>query len=295
MEPLFMGSGTPFVRSARRSGIRYFPCLLGAVLCSLLPARSPAQATAAMPDTRPYVVLVTNADQGIGYEFVRQYSERGWAVIATARDPRSAAELNALAGRWDSDVKVEKLDATSGQSVRALAARYKGQPIDLLINNMDLTGDIHAQDYRSFDFGVYDQIFDANAAAPLRVIGAFMDNVAASRQKRIMTLSSATGSIQLAHGGLLFYRSSKAALNMAIRTLSREVRQDPDPQRQALVFGLIDPGSMAGATAGDATSQTAIARLTPRESAEYCIAVIEGYTPVTSGSFLDRKGTALPW
>lgn len=295
-----MPSGILSGRAARRLGVLLVACaslLAGGTVMAQTPG------PAAVPDTSPYVVLITNADHGIGYEFARQYSERGWTVIATVRKPPATGELAALAGRWDSTIRVEPLDATSERSVRALAVRYQGQPIDLLINNMDLSGDPATQIYGHFDFREYDAIADANVKGPLRVIEALMDNVAASRQKKIMTLSSATGSIQLAHGGLLFYRSSKAALNMAIRTLSREVRQDPDPQRQALVFGLIDPGAMTGAmtgattdaTAGDATGQAASARLTPRESAEYCIAVIEGFTPATSGSFLDRKGTVLPW
>ena len=42
-------------------------------------------------------VLVTGANRGIGLEFVRQYAARGWRVIATARDPAGAHELQALA------------------------------------------------------------------------------------------------------------------------------------------------------------------------------------------------------
>lgn len=67
---------------------------------------------------------------------------------------------------------------------------------------------------------------------------------------------------ELTLGGQLFYRSSKAALNMAMRTLSKEV---PIPV------------------------------ITARESAENCITIIEGYTPDKSGLFFDYKGTELPW
>ena len=42
-------------------------------------------------------VLITGSNRGIGLEFVRQYAERGWRVIATCRAPERAADLNKLA------------------------------------------------------------------------------------------------------------------------------------------------------------------------------------------------------
>ncbi len=41
-------------------------------------------------------VLVTGANRGLGLEFARQYAEDGWNVLATARDPKSATELQAV-------------------------------------------------------------------------------------------------------------------------------------------------------------------------------------------------------
>ena len=42
-------------------------------------------------------VLITGANRGIGLELVRQYADRGWKVIATARNVAEANELNELA------------------------------------------------------------------------------------------------------------------------------------------------------------------------------------------------------
>ena len=42
-------------------------------------------------------VLVTGSNRGIGYEFVSQYAERGWSVIATSRSPHDDVELINLA------------------------------------------------------------------------------------------------------------------------------------------------------------------------------------------------------
>jgi len=266
--------------------MRRLSILVVIVLCvlTLPPAR-------AGDDAGPYTVLITGANRGIGYEFARQYAERGWAVIATARNPREASDLRALAAAHPA-VRIEKLDVTSDRSVRALARRYAGAPIDVLINNAGILGDINAQKYGTYDFEVYDKIIDVNTKGPMRMIEAFMDNVAMSRQKKIMNISSAVGSIEMTFPGQVFYRSSKAALNMVTRTLSKEVKRDPDPNRKALVFGLINPGVVDTGFA----KNVPIRMITARESVEKCIAVIENFTPAMSGSFIDyNKGTKLPW
>ena len=262
--------------------------LLGIIVWSAcLLAAMPARAA---DEAAPYTVLITGANRGIGYELARQYAERGWTVIATARKPRDAADLRQLAAGHP-NVSVEKLDVSSERSVRALAARYRGTPIDVLINNAGILGDINAQKYGSYDFDVYDEIVDVNWKGPLRMIEAFMDNVAGSRQKKIMNMSSAVGSIEMTFPGQVFYRSSKAALNMAIRTVSKEVKRDPDPKRKALIFGLINPGIVDTGFA----KNVPIPMITARESAEKCIAIIESYTPDKSGMFFDYKGAKLPW
>jgi len=257
---------------------------LGVIVLSLL---SLATATAAED---PYTVLITGANRGIGYELARQYAEQGWTVIATARSPRDAADLKKLAAERD-NVRIEKLDVTSDRSVRALAARLNGTPIDVLINNAGILGDIDAQKYGSYDFEVYDEIMDVNWKGPMRMVEAFMDNVATSRQKKIMNMSSAVGSIEMTFPGQVFYRSSKAGLNMAMRTLSKEVKRDPDPQRKALIFGMINPGIVDTGF----SKKLPIPMITAQESAEKVIAVIESYTPDKSGMFFDYKGTKIPW
>ena len=41
-------------------------------------------------------VFITGANRGIGLEFTKQYLERGWTVIATARKPEMAEDLKQL-------------------------------------------------------------------------------------------------------------------------------------------------------------------------------------------------------
>jgi NAD(P)-dependent dehydrogenase (short-subunit alcohol dehydrogenase family) len=236
-------------------------------------------------------VLITGANRGIGYALASQYAQRGWIVIATARDPRRAEELQALA-RADADVSIEQLDVTSDRSVRRLAKKYESRPIDVLINNAGILGDIPGQKPGSYDFEVFDEIMDVNVKGPLRMMQAFIDNVAASEQKKIMNISSAVGSIKLTFPGQAFYRASKAALNMTTRTLSREVKlPSADPRRKEIIFGLINPGIV---DTGFATG-VPVPMISAEESARYVVERIDGFTKENSGAFVDYKGGELPW
>lgn len=264
--------------------MKSLPALLAcALLLAVLVAPGPV---AAAP-----TVLVTGANRGIGFALAGQYAARGWTVIATARDPGGADELRALA-RASDNVRVEKLDVTSDGSVRRLAKKYAGQPIDVLINNAGILGDVPAQKLGAYDFEVFDAIMDVNVKGPLRMTEAFIDNVAASEQKKIVNVSSAVGSIKLTFPGQMFYRASKAALNMATRTLSREVKlPSADPRRKEIVFGLVNPGIVdTGFAKG-----VPVPMIQAEESARYVIERIDGLTKESSGAFFDYKGGELPW
>ena len=91
----------------------------GLVVLSL--AMMSSVATAALEAGKP-TVLITGANRGIGLEFVRQFSERDWNIIATARSPGKATNLQAFADA-DPNIIIEKLDVTDHPGIEALAAR----------------------------------------------------------------------------------------------------------------------------------------------------------------------------
>jgi NAD(P)-dependent dehydrogenase (short-subunit alcohol dehydrogenase family) len=91
-------------------------------------------ASAPMNAQQPSTVLITGSNRGLGLEFVKQYAAAGWNVIATARDVAGATELRELASRHPR-VTLEKLDLLDRAGIKALAAKYKGRPIDVLLNN----------------------------------------------------------------------------------------------------------------------------------------------------------------
>lgn len=236
-------------------------------------------------------VLITGANRGIGLELARNYSKRGWTVIATARKPGKADELNAIAQN-NPQVSVERLDVLDLEQVNALAEKYQGQPIDVLLNNAAILGAKEPQMLGNYDYDLFLRVMNTNVAGPLRMTQAFLENVAASEQKKIVAITSTQGSITLIRSATIqFYNSSKSALNMNMRAVSAAVKD------RGITVALISPGAvdtnmMRTALAG---SKFQMRLLTPAASAEAVINVIDQYGLELSGTFMSHKGSKIPW
>ncbi|MEO8225241.1 MAG: SDR family oxidoreductase [Gammaproteobacteria bacterium] len=251
-------------------------------------------------------VLITGSNRGIGLEFARQYAARGWTVLATTRSPAEAVELQRLAASHP-NVRVERLDITSDAEVAALASRYRGQPVDLLINNAALLEHIDRQVLGKLDYELFARAFAVNAIGPVRVTEALLGNVGASRLKKIVTLSSAAGSNGLlnAPANLYPYRSSKAALNLLMHNLALDVAS------RGIVVGLLNPGlvdtrGVLRLKPGDAPPEEfaalmplilagKIKLITTEASVTAMVKLIDGLSPAQSGVFLNYDGQTLPW
>jgi NAD(P)-dependent dehydrogenase (short-subunit alcohol dehydrogenase family) len=194
---------------------RVVTALLAVVLTGLLP--TPAQ-SAEEP-----TVLVTGSNRGIGLELARQYAERGWNVIATARKPEAADDLKAIQAEHPK-LLIVQLDVTDHERIDELAAEYQGKPIDILINNAGISGGHEKSKFGEMDLSVYPQVHAVNVVGPTKMAEAFLDSVAISDQKKIINITSGQGSIGRTWGCCSIYRSSKAALNMMMRPLVLQSR-----------------------------------------------------------------------
>ncbi len=236
-------------------------------------------------------VLITGSSRGIGFELAKQYAARGWGVIATCRNPSAAEELASLAAE-NPNVIIEELDVTDFAEMDALAERYAGIPIDVLINNAGILGGNDRQKFGRFEYDAFSEVMAVNVIGAVRMTEKFVDHVAQSDQKKVMNISSVVGSIEMTFGGQNFYRASKAALNMSMRTIAKELRRSDDPQRKKVIIGLIHPGVVAT----DFAKNVPIPMISPEESAAGVIMVIDSYTEVKqSGDFMSYTGTELPW
>jgi len=158
-------------------------------------------------------VLITGSNRGIGLEFVRQYADLGWNVIATCRKPEAAEALNELASGYD-NIVVERLDLLDHEGIDALAASYAEQPVDILLNNAGLMrGPDLEQMVGSIDYDEFDRFYRINVAGPLKVSEAFYKNVKQSDTKIMAALTTGKGERGIPVPGFSLYKSSKAALD----------------------------------------------------------------------------------
>ena len=185
----------------------------------------------------PGVALVQGASRGIGLHITRALlqDQRYRPVFATCRDPETSPELEALSLAW-SKLRVLRLDVLDEDTVSAASEEVKAQTprVDLLIN---CAGVLHEEgrvwpEKRLADVrvGAIETAFKVNALGTLLVARAFESVLRASRAARFAALSARVGSIgDNRRGGWYAYRSSKAALNMMIRTLAIEWLRLPRP------------------------------------------------------------------
>jgi NAD(P)-dependent dehydrogenase (short-subunit alcohol dehydrogenase family) len=223
-------------------------------------------------------VLITGASRGIGLEFTRQYAAGGWQVTATCRDPSTATPLLNLHG----DIATYPLDVTDAQQLADLVAELDGRPIDLLINNAGVIGD-RGEAVGKLDYDAWAKVLWINALAPIRIAEALADNVAASDRKAMLFLTSQLGSIANNSGGQYSYRSSKACLNAAVKTLSVELAG------RGITCLLVHPGWVRTDMGGSG------AVVSPGDSVAGMRALIDKLRPADNGRFVTYRGEELPW
>jgi NAD(P)-dependent dehydrogenase (short-subunit alcohol dehydrogenase family) len=228
-------------------------------------------------------VLITGASRGIGLELARQYTARGWQVLATCRSPETASSLQQLA-EGPNPPTIHQLDVTDPASISALAAALRGTPIDVLLNNAGIGGGRPAA-LGALDYARWQLVMETNLYGPVRTIEAFLPHVEASEQRKIIAISSSLGSTSTTTGGNYLYRTSKAALNMALRSIARDLAS------RGVLVALLSPGIVDT----DFTRGAQMPKISPETSASGLIATIEALTEADAGNFLRHNGQTVAW
>jgi NAD(P)-dependent dehydrogenase (short-subunit alcohol dehydrogenase family) len=162
------------------------------------------------------VALVTGANRGIGLEVARQLAERGFEVLAGARDPASVPDV-------PGDVRAVRLDVTDQGQVGAL--RREVGALDVLVNNAAILYDTW-ESVLTADLDVAREALETNTLGAWRVAMAFAPLLRASAHGRLVNVSSGAGALTGMRDGAPAYSLSKAGLNALTLMLADALRRD---------------------------------------------------------------------
>jgi NAD(P)-dependent dehydrogenase (short-subunit alcohol dehydrogenase family) len=234
-------------------------------------------------------VLVTGANRGLGLEMVRQYATVA-PVIACCRHPDKATALAQLAADFPGRVRVETLDVTDHTAIAELAEKLGGTPIDVLINNAGVIGPrepngsrLAEQLFGTINYDEWRRVIEVNVFGPMRIAEAFVGHVAASTEKKMIFVSSTTGSNVEGQYDVFAYCSSKAMLNKVVTMMARALRE------RGIICAAVCPGYAKTDLGGPG------AHIEVRDSISGLRQVIAGLTLGRSGSFTRYDGTPIAW
>jgi NAD(P)-dependent dehydrogenase (short-subunit alcohol dehydrogenase family) len=181
-------------------------------------------------------------------------------------------------------VTVYALEVCDHAQIERLAQSLSGESIDLLINNAGIYTTSPAGDFGNADYEAWMRAIRINTLAPLKMVQTFMPQIIRSSQKTTVTISSKMGSIaDNTSGGSYIYRSSKAAVNMIVKTLAIDLKS------ASIISVALHPGwvktDMGGANALISTT----------ESVTGMRNVISHLALADSGKFIAYDGRIIPW
>lgn len=218
--------------------------------------------------------VVTGANRGIGLEIVRQLAGRGERVFAACRS--ASKDLEAIG---KGVVVVSGVDVTSPSAAGEIERALGGANIDVLLHN---AGIMQVQGLDTVDADTLRKHYEVNAIGPLLLTKALLGRL--EKGSKVCFVSTRAGSIgDNGSGGNYGYRMSKAALNMAAVSLTRDLAP------RGILIGILHPGFIRTEMTGGFGNDD------PPVAAKGILARIDELTPERSGRFFHANGEELPW
>lgn len=228
-------------------------------------------------------VLITGANRGLGLEFCKQYAKDGWTVIACCRKPEQSTALKNLAQQY-AVIQIESLDVANFAHIDALSEKLSGTALDVLINNAGVYGDTQAKRFGQLDYETWTETLRINTLVPVKMAEAFLNQIRLGEKKLIANISSLMGSMaDNTSGGNILYRSSKAGLNAAMKSLSIDL------EPEAIGVLILHPGWVKTDMGG------ANAQIDTNESISGMRTVIANFSLAQSGQFVKYDGSLMQW
>lgn len=228
-------------------------------------------------------ILITGANRGLGLEFCNQYAQEGWNVLACCRNPENSKALTQLVQQF-SNISVLSLDVSDLTQIDALAKKLNGTVIDVLLCNAGVYGDEAGHGFGHLDYAQWQKNMTINVFAPVKLTEAFLPHLQRSALKKVVAMSSLMGSMaDNGSGGSILYRSSKAALNAAMKSIAIDNRHNE------IAVLILHPGWVKTDMGGSN------APMEIPESVQKMRDTIANFSLTQSGAFLRYDGVTLPW
>jgi len=228
-------------------------------------------------------ILITGANRGIGLAFSQFYAQQGDQVLACCRHPETATDLQQLAETFPA-IQCYQLDVLDRQGIDDLAEDLSDVTVDILIANAGIYGDTPEHPFGKLDYEAWLRTLETNVLGAVKTAEAFLPHLKRSGAPVIAAISSLMGSItDNGGGGSICYRSSKAALNAAMKSISIDLKP------AGIGVLIFHPGWVQTDMGGpNALIDTAT-------SVQGMMAEINQFDLSKTGQFIKYDGTPMPW
>ncbi|UIJ47264.1 SDR family NAD(P)-dependent oxidoreductase [Sphingomonas cannabina] len=182
------------------------------------------------------VALVTGASRGIGAATAIALARAGAHVILTARTAGGLEEVEEAIDAAGGTATIAPLDLTESDGIPRLAAaiRERWPALNILVLNAAALGTLGP--VPAFDPKEFAKVMTLNVSAQAALLGAFDPLLKASKQGRVIGLTSTVGREPRAYWGL--YGASKAAFENLLLSYGEEVRHLSSTR-----VALVNPGA----------------------------------------------------
>lgn len=210
--------------------------------------------------------VVTGSNRGIGLAVSRALRAGGHEVIGTARDGSETV----------------RLDVTDPDAQAAMARRFAGDAVDLVVCNAGVYPDKGETLETGYPARMWADTFAVNVTGVFLTVQALLPALHRSARPKIAIIASQMGSQARAPGGSYIYRASKAAAINLGRNLAVDLKPD------GIAVGIYHPGwvrtDMGGQTAD----------IDDGEAAQGLVARFAALSLETTGCFETWDGRAHP-
>lgn len=160
-------------------------------------------------------IFITGASSGIGRETTKYFSQNGWRVVATMRNPEKAGELAKM-----ENVVIMPLDLTNPEQIRETSKKALEQfDVDVLFNNAGYG--IMAPFERLPETEIR-KLFETDVIGTMLVTQQFIPHFKKRKAGAILTTTSLAGIIALPRDGA--YGAAKRAQQGMVESLHRLTR-----------------------------------------------------------------------